>query len=61
MTTSRKRRENPFAIQSIEGLIDEEQMKVDLIEGYMRVKCRISVHSFRMSLKFSTSTVTNFE
>jgi hypothetical protein len=55
LTTARRRRENPFAVQCTKGIMDEEQINLDLIEGYLRVKHRnIVVHNFRSSLKFNT-------
>jgi hypothetical protein len=62
LTTAQRRRANPFAVQYTTGMINEEQVQLDLIEGYLRVKHKIVVNNFRRSLKFNTSaTATNLE
>ena len=55
--TNRKKN-NPL---STEGLINDKQMKVDIIENYMIVKCKLTICNLRMIFKFNSSATTNLE
>ena len=61
LTTSRRQRRGLFGILCTEEVISTKQMRHDIIENYMRVKCRITVGNFRTSFKFSCPVSSNLQ